>query len=217
MPPAFFAAARGNHLQTATDNTVTTVIPASVTDGMVGVYFVDSSSNPTLNSITSGWTTRSGPDGGATNVYRGFCFTKTLTAAEAGTNVTATLSFGARDVGILLVFSGVTESGIVVGTPVLNETATTAPALPTLTAPAGAMLVAGFMRRYATTFSAITVPSPYTSPVNGDANTNYASGAQVGGDTGYAVTAAGGSVGGETGSTGGNSTGVNYLIALPAA
>jgi hypothetical protein len=216
VPPGFIAAARGGNGQTVQANSVSVTVPGTAAAGQVALFFVTSTSNPTLSSVTSGWTNRSGPDGGGTNVYRGLVFSKTLVSGDVGASVTATLSFAARNGGVILVFEGVTESGLVIANT-LDETATSTLTLPTLAAPAGAMLVAAHGRRSSAAMPSITVNAAYTSPVNGDFATAFGSGANAGADVGYVVTAPGGTVGGQSGSSGSNTNGVNYLVALPAA
>lgn len=212
MAGAFVAASRAGDGITAAVSSLAITIPASAAAGHVAELYVDADTNPTLTTPT-GWTLQRTDD--VSTSARTWIFTRAIQAGDAGTSVTLTFGASTRPTAVMIVKSGVTLTGI--QTALLSQTTATGTyTLPTLTGvPAGAMVTAAFLRRRTGAAGSITVPSPYTSPTNGDAATAFAAGSNTFLDTGYVETA-GGSIGGEAGSTGVTSLGNNYLVSLPA-
>lgn len=221
MAGAFRAASSfGDTQATAVASPQNIAIPTSGTGGTViagdvAELYVDADLNPTLTT-PSGWTLRSGPDDPSTSA-RSWVFTRTLQAGDPGANVSLAGWAGSiRISAVIVVKSGVTETGIQID-KVSDGTATGTYTLPTLTGvPAGAVLTAAFLRRRSGAAGVITVPSPYTAQTNTDPANTYAAGANTFQRSGTVVTG-GGSVGGESGSTGVTSIGTNYLVSLPVA
>lgn len=219
---AFRAAARGNHLQTAALNNVQLTIPATAQAGDVAVVIIATSSNPTMPSVPTGWDLDIGPVGDGSNTFRGFLLTADVAASgtnSPGSSVTFTISFTARIVATMLVFSGRTRTGRQFASTV--ETNDTAHVIPTLTGvPAGADLVGATTRRRGGAVGTITASGGYIEPTNGDVWTNFAGGGttvQAWAQGAYIENSGGGSVGGESWTGSVSSTGVTFLLALPAA
>lgn len=211
-PPVFFGLARSGHNITAATTSIPITVPAGVSSIHTGLIFVDADTNPSLTT-PSGWTLLRTDDVGVN--ARTWIFTKALTAGDASASVPLTFGASTRPVASLVVFSGVTLTGIQSNVNP-QTTATGTYTLPTLSSiPAGQLVIARFLRRRSGATGSITVPSPYTSNTGAEAATNIASGANTFQDGGYVLQTAGGTIGGEAGSTGVTSIGNNYLVTLP--
>lgn len=181
------------------------------------MLFVNADGAPTLFT-PSGWSTLAADSSSAASSFT--VFTKVLASGDPGSSLTITFGSAVRCGALMTVHSNVVvaTSGATVATAAVtpDSTATNTYTLPFLTAPANATVVGAFLRRRTGVAGAITVPSPYTSPTNGDYANAYAAGANTFGDLGYVNAAAAGVVGGQAGSTAGTSSvGYSCLVVLP--
>jgi hypothetical protein len=216
---AFRAAARAGQAQSVQVASLACTIPATAVAGDVAIAIISTSSNPTMASPPTGWNIDSALTGDGTNTFRGSLLSADITASGAnapGASVTFTISFAARFVITMLVFSGRTRTGMQVATPTVQGTTTTAHTLPTLTGvPAGADLVGATTRRRADVAGTITATG-YTAPTNGDVSTTYgAAVVNTWAQGAYIANSAGGSVGGNAWTGSVSSVGVVYLLSLP--
>lgn len=211
VAPVFVAAARAGNGITAQTASLTIVVPAGAAATQSAILFAQSETLTTL-ATPSGWSLFRTDDVSTTT--RTWIFTKTLVGGDPGANVTLTYGAANRPTADMLVFSGGNLAGLL-SNVLTQTTATTTMTLPTVAgAPVNAMVIAAWLRRRSGAAGVITVPAPYTSPVNGDTATAFAAGANTYIDTGYATTT-GGTVGGEDGTTGTSNVGNDYVLVLP--
>jgi formylmethanofuran dehydrogenase subunit C len=206
---------------TTTNGSVT--IPVTAVDGDVVIVHHHATAGAGADDFTTptGWTRKSGPDVTTlTAVSQGWLWTTTVATGQTnrgpGDTVTFTLSTARRLSGTCTVWANVTEAGLTFAT-FIDSTIDVTADLPTLAGvTAGEMTVAVWGRRStAATPVAVTVPSPWTAgPISAtnDPSANLAS------RVAYQFATVDGSYGGEVGSTTpDNTTGVDSVVALPAA
>jgi hypothetical protein len=206
---------------TTTNGSVT--IPVTAVDGDVVIVHHHATAGAGADDFTTpaGWARKSGPDVTTlTAVSQGWLWTTTVATGQTnrgpGDTVTFTLSTARRLSGTCTVWANVTEAGLTFAT-FIDSTIDVTADLPTLAGvTAGEMTVAVWGRRStAATPVAVTVPSPWTAgPISAtnDPSANIAS------RVAYQLATVDGSYGGEVGSTTpDNTTGVDYVLALPAA
>lgn len=209
--PLLVASAVSGDGSTAADPSAAFTIPVTAQVGDVATVIIETAGSPTI-SAPAGWTLRAGPSspaGGGT----AWCYTRTLTAGDPGSTVTWSFSANQRACAILDVVRGVTETGILIGTPTVG-TGTTVPTVGSV--PAGAFFYVASAQRSGSTPPPDTSLPGYTQGTR-SAN-NPASGATVSAESFYKIVGASGTYGGETATIANNpSGGAIYALALPAA
>lgn len=213
MAVAFRASATANDASTTAQTNAVFTIPATAQVGDVAVVSLEDSNAGTTMTTPTGWTVQHGPDAG-TAASTSWLFSKTLASGEPGATVTFTKSSGSRYIGEMIVFSGCTDTGIVVAATT-GEASGTTTVIPTLTSPANAALITFVNRRRGgTPAPTITIPAGYTSVAQ--VTTNFGALPEICLKGGYKAATTAGTYGGETATTDTASVGSTYLVALPA-
>lgn len=215
MAAAFRASALAGDGSSSGSSTLTFTIPATAQVGDVALIEATTGVNSVTLTTPSGWTKLSGPDLSA-SVTNTHLLVRTLQAGDPGAGVTLTFSGSSRCDGVMAVYSGVTQTGLLWASQI-DSTATTTPALPSLASvPAGAMVVALQGRRVGNeTPATITPASGYTAA--GTAQTNFTTGAvELTSTASHLVAASAGTQGGVNTASSPTSIGTSYLVALPS-
>lgn len=214
---AFRAAAVGNDAQTVGLGSCPIVIPATAQVDDVAIMSILCGNDTATFTPPSGWTAIR-TDAMGTVAKTGLYY-RTLQSGDAGTTATFNISGTNRLIGHMLVFSGVTATGMLNGA-IISEASSTTPALPSVgSVPAGAMVVGIITRRRgATPAPGISFPNGgYTSGDIGWVSTNFGAIPECSMEAAYKVASTSGTYGGDTEAQSASSTGSNYLIVLPAA
>lgn len=199
----------------------TIVVPTTGTGGTVvagdvaRLVVASTSTTATLSAVTSPggtWTVRSGPDGPAA----AYLLTKTLAAGDIGATLTLTFTATGRITSQLNVYFDVTETGIVVATPVIEASADTTALVPSLAAvTAGALVDVAFVTRVSSGVAPdVTVAAPYVQGASSRHATTSGT-SNLASEGAHRVAGAAGSYGGESLTTSGGLS-INYALALPA-
>lgn len=214
MAAAFRASAVGNNGQTAVKSSVATTIPGTAVAGDYALLCVESSWGAATATTPSGWSLLSGPDEPSSSSVS-WLFGKTLVSGDPGSSVTVTLSTTSRVVSGMIVFSGVTASGVQVQS-LLDSTSGSTISLPTATSvPSGAAVGVFFATRDASASApSVTMPSSYTAAPSSASNMASPNVAVKGG---YLITSSSGSVGGDTAAVSPSAMGTGYVVALSAS
>ena len=222
MAGAFRANAQANNGLTGGTTAVTFTIPATAQGGDYAIAEISHAiGSATMASAPTGWTLLPGAavsiSGLATWLYgRTLPGTAGSPSSLAGTTVTWTAGSSGRCLGEMSVYSGVDPSGLTLAATT-ETSAATATALPTQTAPAGAIVHVTWARRFpAPPAGDVTPPTAYQQGVNPRSATAFASGIQLATEHAYRTAGTAGTYGGETATVSSASTGVNYIVVLPA-
>jgi hypothetical protein len=176
--PAFRATARGNDEMTGNLDTCTITVPGTVAALDVMCVVAEQNTGSATQTISGGgsgvtWTLRQGPITSASNL-RAYLWTARATASSAGATITVTSTSALRFPGLLLVASGVTDTGIVTASAQV-DTAGTSHAFPSVTVPSpgGYLLVAmSALQRANAIYPTFTGGVPAGMTLDDESNTN---------------------------------------------
>lgn len=175
--PAFRAAAKGNDEATGNNSTSLITVPGSVQAGdIMCVVGAQNTSGAVTFSVSGGgsgatWTTREGPDTVSSNNLRAYLWTSRATGSSAGSTITVSSSTSARFPALLLVASGVTDTGILTEVAFVN-TVDTSHLFPSVTVVTGGSLLVGMAALRSGTATAATLTAPAGSTLDDSSNTN---------------------------------------------
>lgn len=145
--PAFRTTARGNDENTGNDTTSVITVPGTVASG--DVMLVAAGQNGSTNTFTiagggSGvtWTTRDAGSATSDALLKAYLFSARATAGSAGSTITVTSTASRRFPSLLLVASGVTDTGILTAVTV-RGTQSTSQVFPSVTVVTAGSLLLG--------------------------------------------------------------------------
>lgn len=177
--PAFVTSARGRDEATGNNNTSLITVPGSVANGHIMCVVGAQNTGANTFSLAGGgsgatWTRREGPDTVSGSNLRAYLWTARATGSSAGSTITITSTGSTRFPSLLLVFSGVTDTGILTNVTIVSA-ADTSHAFPSVTVVTGGSLLVGIAALRSGTDTAATLTAPASHTLDDSSNTNVPS------------------------------------------
>ena len=174
--PAFVASAKGNDEATGNNTTSVITVPGGVANGHIMCVVGAQNTGASTQTISGGgsgatWTTRQGPDTVSGSNLRAYLWTARATASSAGSTITVTSTGSHRFPSVLLVFSGVTDTGILTAVDFVNS-AGTSHLFPSVTVVTGGSMLVGMAALRSGTATAATLTAPAGNTLDDTSNTN---------------------------------------------
>jgi hypothetical protein len=146
--PAFVTSARGNDEATGNNSTSVITVPGGVASNHVMLVVGVQNTGSDTQTIAGGgagatWTRRQGPSDFSTANGRGYLWTSRATGSSAGATITVTSTGSHRFPALLMVCSGVTETGILTAVTVNGSSDITSHVFPSVTVVTGGSLLLG--------------------------------------------------------------------------
>jgi hypothetical protein len=207
MAGAFRTSVQAGNAATSTSSSLSITIPATAQPGDVAVLTVATTNTSTLTTPT-GWTVRSADTGTGMS----YILTKTLVAGDINTAITLSFSATTKPTATIVVYSGVTETGLTLAKTVVS-TATVTWTVPSVAATAsGVVHYASASRTAGTIQTTSTTPTTYTLASSSASSSTTAPNSSA--FSFYKLTASSATVGGETHTLNQTNTGTAYAIAF---